>query len=249
MKRKYDEYHKINKKNITKKFKYQYKYLFILLIAILLIIIFKISYNNNTTNKELKLDLDNLDTFESNIFDNIKETLKKNECSLMWKNQKEFLNGLIRKFKPKKILEVGVRFGGSSSIILNAIQDIPNSHLYSIDIDNSNLVGKCVNNYFPQFKNKWTLFKGNIAAKFMETIGNEIDLAFFDTSHFEPGEILDFLMVLPFLKEGAIVSFHDISNQITYAGEEGTRHEYAPYIIFNLIRGKKFYPSGGNIIL
>ena len=83
----------------------------------------------------------------------------------------------------------------------------------------------------------------------MENIGNEIILAFFDTSHFEPGEILDFLMVLPFLKEGAIVSFHDISNQITYAGEKGTRHEYAPYIIFNLVRGKKFYPSGENILL
>ena len=31
-----------------------------------------------------------------------------------------------------------------------------------------------------------------------------------DSAHYEPGEIIDFLMVLPFLKEEALVSFHDI---------------------------------------
>ena len=68
----------------------------------------------------------------------------------------------------------------------------------------------------------------------MENIGKGIDMAFFDTVHFEPGEILDFLMVLPFLKEEAIVIFHDIGNQINYAGEAETRHEWVSYIIFNL---------------
>ena len=46
----------------------------------------------------------------------------------MWDNQKEFLNGVIRKFKPKKVIELGVANGGSSIIILNAIMilKIPN---------------------------------------------------------------------------------------------------------------------------
>ena len=44
-----------------------------------------------------------------------------------------FINGMIRKYKPKKILEVGVASGGSTAIILNAIENIENSHLYSID--------------------------------------------------------------------------------------------------------------------
>ena len=90
-------------------------------------------------------------------------------------------------------------------------------------------------------KKKWTLFKGNIVAKFIENIGKEIELEMFDTSHFEPAEILDFLMILPFLKEEAIVILHDIGNQINFTGEKDSRHECAPYIIFNLIRGKKFY--------
>ena len=35
---------------------------------------------------------------------------------------------------------------------------------------------------------------------------------------------------------------------MNFSGEKETRHEWAPYIIFNLVRGKKFYPSGDNVI-
>ena len=223
------------------------KYLYIFLFIVLLLIIFniskKLSYNYEKKNFE------KLEQFETNIYNNIKKIIEKNKCSIMWKNQKEFLNGIVRKFKPKKIIEIGVDKGGSSAIILNAIKSIKNSHLYSIDISNNDIIGICVNNYFSQFTNKWTLFKGNIASKFMEKIGNQIDMAFFDSSHFEPGEILDFLMVLPFLKEEAIIIFHDIGNQINFSGEKETRHEWVPYIIFNLIRGQKFYPSGDSVML
>ena len=132
---------------------------------------------------------------------------------------KRFLNGIVTKFRPKIIVEIGVSNGGSSSIILNAIQDIPNYHLYSIDIKDIKRIENCVYNYFSKL-----LFKGNIAAKFKVKIGKDIDIAFFDSSHFEPGELLDFLMVL-------------------------SRYEWVPCIIFNLIRGKKFYPSGDKILL
>lgn len=82
----------------------------------------------------------------------------------------------------------------------------------------------------------------------MKDIGNNIDLAMVDTSHFEPGEILDFLMILPFLKEEAIIIFHDIDHQITHSKGKDMRYYWAPYIIFNLIRGKKFFPSGPGIL-
>ena len=70
-------------------------------------------------------------------------------------------------------------------------------------------------------------------------------MAIIDTANFQPGEILDFLIVLPFLKENSIVIFHDIANQIT---RSKTRYQWAPYIIFNGIRGEKFFPSGNNSI-
>ena len=159
----------------------------------------------------------------------------------MWGNQRAFINGIVRYFRPKKIVEIGIAKGGGTSIILNALQDIENSYLYSIDLSNDKKIGICVKKLFPQFLNKWTLFQGNIAAKFIEQIGNNIDMVIIDSAHFEPGEILDFLIVLPFLKENAIVGFHDIGNQITKSRK---RNEWAPYIIFNMIRGKIYLPSG-----
>ena len=185
------------------------------------------------------------DKYEVNIFNNIKQKLDNTLCSEMWANQKEFLNGIIRKYKPNKILEIGVRHGGSSIIILNAINDFKDSKLFSIDISSSEKIGNCVYQYFPEFIIKWNLFKGNIATNFMKSIGENIDFLLIDTAHFEPGEILDFLIALPFLKEEAIVIFHDIANQITRSPE---RNEWAPYIIFNAIRGEKYLPSGENIL-
>lgn len=44
------------------------------------------------------------------------------------------INGLIRKHKPKNCLEIGVAKGGSSILILNAIKDLPDSRLVSIDL-------------------------------------------------------------------------------------------------------------------
>ena len=185
------------------------------------------------------------DKFEVFKFNEIKDKINDTKCSEMWGNQKEFLNGIIRKLKPKKILEIGVRHGGSSIIILNAIQDVKESKLYSIDLSSENDIGECLKNNFSYLMEKWTLFKGNIATEYMEQIGNNIDMVLIDTAHFEPGEILDFLIVLPFLKENAIAIFHDIANQITINLK---RNEWAPYIIFNAIRGEKYLPSGNKIL-
>ena len=88
-----------------------------------------------------------------------------------------------------------------NSVILNAIDDFKNSKLYSIDLNSAIFVGQCVNKFFPHFMRNWKLFKGNIATEYIEKIGNNIDIAMIDTAHFEPGEILDFLIILPFLKK------------------------------------------------
>ena len=55
-------------------------------------------------------------------------------------------------------------------------------------------------------------------------------------------------MILPFLKEEAIIIFHDIDHQITASHGKNMRNEWAPYIIFNLIRGEKYLPSGKGIL-
>ena len=113
-----------------------------------------------------------------------------------------FINGMIRKYKPKKILEVGVANGGSSAVILNAIENIENSHLYSIDklinaYNRTEETGWIVKEKFRNLLNKWTLYTGGITANFIEKIGGDIDFVFIDTLHYAPGEWLDILQILP----------------------------------------------------
>jgi hypothetical protein len=122
------------------------------------------------------------DQYEVSKYNEIKDKLISSDCSQMWDNQREFLNGLVRKFKPKKILEIGVFRGGSSIVLLNAIEDFKDSHLYSIDLDSRQEVGYCVNKYFPNLSKKWTLFKGKIATEYLEEIGDNIDMVLIDTA-------------------------------------------------------------------
>ena len=167
----------------------------LLLFILIIIIIFQFFIIINQGEKHIisleKNDTEDnkifLDQYEIHIYNKIREKIEKYKCSQMWANQREFLNGVIRKFRPKKIVEIGTAQGGGTSIMLNAIKDIENAHLYSIDLSSSNKIGDCVRDYFPEFLNKWTLFQGDVAAKFIEQIGNNIDMLFIDSAHFEPG--------------------------------------------------------------
>lgn len=134
--------------------------------------------------------------------------------SEMSTSEQEFLTDIVRLYKPKKLLELGVASGSSSVLLLNTIKDIPDSHLTSIDYSTSYYRDKTKNsgfivNEYPDLKQKWTLYTGGMASEFMEKIGKDIDFCFIDTMHSLPGEVLDFLLVLPYLKPNAIIVFHD----------------------------------------
>ena len=134
---------------------------------------------------------------------------------LLTLNDAYFINGLIRKFRPKNVLEVGVAWGGSSVIILNAIKDIKDSQLISLDlntklfIDNSKNTGYAVKEFFPEFTNKWKLFTGDQRHKFLEQLNMKFNFLFLDIAHYA-GEIINLIEVLPFLNEGDLVILHDI---------------------------------------
>jgi predicted O-methyltransferase YrrM len=131
-------------------------------------------------------------------------------------NQSYFINVLIRKFKPKNCLEIGVANGGSSILILNAIKDIPDSCLISLDLntklftDKSKKTGYRVNQYFPELTKNWKLFTGQQPHKFLIKLNMKFDFVFLDTAHYAPGEILNFIELLPFLNENAIFVLHDL---------------------------------------
>ena len=75
-------------------------------------------------------------------------------------DERKFINGIIRKYQPKKLVEIGVAQGSSSDLILNAIKDIPNSKLFSIEKsnvwyqDNSKKFGSFVKEKFQDLMDK-----------------------------------------------------------------------------------------------
>jgi len=168
----------------------------------------------NNNHFALDLDFINPSNVENEVLNQLYDSyIKESEMSA---EERAFLNALILRNKPKKLLELGVSAGGSSIVILNAIKDIAGAKLYSIDLEdyyykNPNLkTGYLVDNY-QYLKSKWELFTGGLACSFVEKIGSDVDFCFIDTVHANPGEILDFLMVLPILKEDAIIVFHDVN--------------------------------------
>ena len=156
----------------------------------------------------------------------------------MVENEPYFLNGIIRKLKPKKCLEIGVAFGGSSVIILNAIKDIKDSLLVSLDLNINLYVNASektwytVEKYFPELtsNNKWRLYTGEQPHKFLDRLNMKFNFLFLDTVHLTPGELINIIEALPFLEENAIVVLHDVMYHLP------THKFYKPKEI-------KFHPS------
>ena len=146
----------------------------------------------------------------------ITEKMKKYSNWQLSDDEPYFINGIIRKYKPKKCLEIGVAHGGSTIVILNAIKDIKNSFLISLDLNtmlynNNHLkTGYTVNKYFSELTDKWKLYTGDQPHKFLDKLNLKFDFLFLDTAHLSPGELINIIEVLPFLNDNPIIILHDI---------------------------------------
>lgn len=131
-----------------------------------------------------------------------------------------FLCGMIKKIMPRRILEVGVAEGGTTAVIAKSMEmlELP-CEMYSVDLDEKLWCNKeyetgyifkalqKADNVKHQF-----LFGRTIAGQIENCMrGGKADLVILDTTHRVPGEILDFLCVLPFLSENGVVILHDIN--------------------------------------
>ena len=152
-------------------------------ILIMLIMIFFTLYKLGILKKNIKEEKKNnqfakIEEFESNILYEIQDKLE--GFIEVSKEDQRFLNGIIRKVKPKKLVEIGVAYGGTSALILNAIKDVRGSKLYSIDInkyfyrDESKLTGFIIKEKFKEISGKWTLLTGGIPSQFIEKIGKGV---------------------------------------------------------------------------
>ncbi len=90
-------------------------------------------------------------------------------------------------------------------------------------------------------------YLGAGVTSFLEEIGKDIDFVMLDTMHITPGEILDFLVILPYLKSNAVVCLHDVA--LCQRGPEA-RNATATGLLFSSVTADKMInliPDDGNI--
>lgn len=136
----------------------------------------------------------------------------------MSREEHGFLCGIIRLCNPKKILEIGVAEGGTTAVIMTALNKLKlSSEVISVDINknlycNSQLetgyVYKLLQKTIEGNSSHKFLF-GHTVARWLEHIGGNIDFVIIDTTHILPGELLDFLAIYPFLSKDAMIILHD----------------------------------------
>lgn len=143
-----------------------------------------------------------------------------------------FVKHFIKKYNPKKIVEIGISAGGNTVNLLNWKDK--DAELFSIDIarewykDTTKLSGFMADELGE--KSNWKLYRGYDYLDVFEEIGNDIDFIIIDTVHSMPGEFLTFLATLPQLKDGCIVVLHDIHlNMVKFHYDQFSNYDKDAY--------------------
>ena len=160
-----------------------------------------------------------------------------------------FICGLIKKYRLERIVELGVSGGGTSVLVLNCLQKLGmnDTKMFSIDLSRTyhfNTEKQCgfqieeAREYLENIDNH-TLILGKTLPEVIENITEEgkIDFLILDTTHYLPGELLDFAIALPFLTDNAVIVLDDIS--FWFEGEN--RWAFATKILFDLCIAEKYY--------
>lgn len=128
---------------------------------------------------------------------------------------------VIKINRPRKIVEVGVAAGGTTTVIYECARMLDlKCEIYSVDIAENHYTDKnkrcgyvaedyIHNNYSDQITHQFLL--GKYFPEQIDKIGNNIDMLILDSVHALPGEVLDYLVARPFLSSRAVVILHDIT--------------------------------------
>lgn len=158
----------------------------------------------------------------------------------MTRNESAFVCGLIKKYRPRKILEVGVAAGGTTAIILKTISILGlDADLYSVDASKKYYADKSLDTghmAMPYATDRWHLFTGDVISAYLEMIGPGIDMCILDTMHILPGELIDFLCVLPYLQTGSVVILHDVN---LHNSGKSFSNSIATRVLLSCVRGER----------
>lgn len=158
------------------------------------------------------------------------------------------LCGLIKEHCPKKIVEVGVSAGGSTCLILKCLEILGFSETSMISVDLNEkwykdagketgyLVEKNREKFRDISKHKFLLGKHTVER--LQEIGDQIDFLFLDTVHSLPGELLDFLLLFPYLSPSAVVVLHDTNFHNIYMPRYISNR-----VLLNSVVAEKYYTA------
>lgn len=158
-----------------------------------------------------------------------------------------FVCGLIKEKRPKKILEIGVAAGGTTAIIMQCVSMLSlTCEVISVDLNEKFYRGDGRETGFiaREFKRKTNctvnhrFVLGKVVAETIDEIGGVIDLVVLDTVHFLPGELLDFIAILPYLAPDAYVILHDVAYHHYSVIKEGI----ATQVLLDAAVGEKIVP-------
>ncbi|GHU50098.1 hypothetical protein AGMMS49975_00450 [Clostridia bacterium] len=182
--------------------------------------------------------------FQNEIYNRIDWTSVHGE---MLDQERRFVNGLILKNKPKNILELGVSQGGGTVVILNAIIDDQSAKLTSVYKMKNRWFDPIVpvaadvyQTFHCDLHNKFKLHTEVDVSEILDELSEIFDFAVIDTSHWHPIETLNFLCVLPYLSDDAIVVFHDIS---LFYNESYRQRCLATRILISTLASEKILPG------
>lgn len=167
-------------------------------------------------------------------------------CIEMDREEKAVLCGLLREWKPHKIVEIGLAAGGSTCLIMKCMEmlGLEDFTLTSIDLserfyrDTNKETGYLFKENKDKFiySDKHRFLLGRHTVDRMEEIGDNIDFLFLDTVHSLPGEILDFLLLYPHLAKKAVVVLHD-----TNLHNMQFQHSISNRVLLNSVVADKYY--------
>lgn len=173
------------------------------------------------------------------------------------------LKFFLRQRQPKKILEVGVFEGGGTLHLFDELGK--SAELYSVDVATELTLPEpsgghrvlkvghlAIKAYDPDNHPVWKTYFGQDVSQCLEKIGGDIDFVILDTTHSLPGELLSYMVLLPYLSELSVVMIHDISlHKFEVLGQSARVKEmrYSPPILFNSLCSENKYVSGDAIPL
>lgn len=184
--------------------------------------------------------------------DILKKLKNKSQKSLSDENL-VWICSMIEKYKPKRILEIGVSTGGSTAIYLNCIRKLKlKTELVSVDSETIAFYKKgkpaIASEVYELSKyldlTNFKLIKGKYISEVADDIGM-FDMIIMDTVHFIPGEVLDLLCLKNNIYKGTIIILDDINieSRYPYLYEQNLNSTSSNAMILSSLNGELLFPN------